>query len=508
MNLVKNKHFYCTTCKLALQFKINLFPDFVFYPFCRYKAHNNNPWCYVAFLNDMNDVLELNRHILPNRHYEINCNKHHNKPFSHYCKKCKVHLCQQCYSNEKNIHKEHLIIQLDEEPINYTINEAKKCLMKAKYQINFVMSQLKAKASNNKLVQYYDECIKRNSEILIFFSALIDEYQIENPNYIKYQNILNLCTFKIQDIPSNETDDALSTFLDTYFIITRPGFKLKKTLTPIPLDSGIITRLLLLKDGRLLICENISLCVYEINSNSCNFCIQGVIDSTLICQLNNGNVICGINNSLSVFSFQKYTYQCLISYMNNSIGLDIVPISDNMFATNYYDKINIWSLGNIIQLTCSFECLINNCILIWNEVLIGNCRKEKKIMIWNIKTYKYERCIHVPFKNNKVFKINDNKIIFISEDNDKMTIMNTENWTIEFSYSHYEYFYKARVSICNYDENRIILHTYPALLLFNTQTNKIEHFLKLSAVYIPSVVMVSKHNLAFSLDDTIQIATI
>ena len=194
--------------------------------------------------------------------------------------------------------------------------------------------------------------------------------------------------------------------------------------------------------------------------------------------------------------------------MNDSFGQDIVPISDNMFATHYYDKINIWSLGNIIQLTCSFECLINNCILIWNEVLIGNCRKEKKIMIWNIKTYKYERCIHVPFMNNKVFKINDNKIIFISEDNDKMTIMNTENWTIEFSYSHYEYFYKARVSICNYDENRIILHTYPAVLLFNTQTKKIEHILRLSSVYITSVVMVSKHNFAFPLFSTIHIATI
>ena len=507
MSLVKNKHFYCSKCKLALQFKINLFPEFLIFPFCRYKAHNNNPWCYVAFLNDMNDVLELNRHILPNRHYEINCNKHHNKPFSHYCKKCKVHLCQRCYVNEKNIHKEHIIIHLDEEPINNTINEAKKSLLKAKYQINIVMSQLKEKASNNKLVQYYDECIKRNSEILIFFSALIDEYQIENPNYIKYQNILNLCTFQIKDIPSNESEETLSTFLDTYFIITRPGFILKKNLTP--LENELITRLLLLKDGRLLICKNISLSVYELNNSfSFNFYIQGKTNSTLICQLNNGKVICGINNGLSVFSFQKYTYQCLISYMNNSIGLDIVPISDNMFATNYYDKINIWSLGNIIQLTCSFECLIYNFILIWNEVLIGNCVKEKKIMILNIKTYKYERCIHVPFKNNKVFKINDNKIIFISEDNDKMTIMNTENWTIEFSYSHYEYFYKARVSICNYDENRIILHTYPALLLFNTQTNKIEHFLKLSAVYIPSVVMVSKRNLAFSLDDTIQIATI
>ena len=507
MSLVKNKHFYCSKCKLALQFKINLFPEFLIFPFCRYKAHNNNPWCYVAFLNDMNDVLELNRHILPNRHYEINCNKHHNKPFSHYCKKCKVHLCQRCYVNEKNIHKEHIIIHLDEEPINNTINEAKKSLLKAKYQINIVMSQLKEKASNNKLVQYYDECIKRNSEILIFFSALIDEYQNENPNYIKYQNILNLCTFQIKDIPSNESEETLSTFLDTYFIITRPGFILKKNLTP--LENELITRLLLLKDGRLLICKNISLSVYELNNSfSFNFYIQGKTNSTLICQLNNGKVICGINNGLSVFSFQKYTYQCLISYMNNSIGLDIVPISDNMFATNYYDKINIWSLGNIIQLTCSFECLIYNFILIWNEVLIGNCVKEKKIMILNIKTYKYERCIHVPFKNNKVFKINDNKIIFISEDNDKMTIMNTENWTIEFSYSHYEYFYKARVSICNYDENRIILHTYPALLLFNTQTNKIEHFLKLSAVYIPSVVMVSKRNLAFSLDDTIQIATI
>ena len=354
--------------------------------------------------------------------FKFICNKH-NKEFEFYCVNCLEHLCEQCVSEEE--HNEHMIAKIKLIDIDNK-KEAKKKI-KQQYESyltelkkNFI-SKLKNEKRRLKIQKVYEDCMKRNEELIMLIDLMINSYAYNKSNFYAYYNLEKFSNFAVKQYKGEieDTEEVMINIIDYFnnFNLLNNDIRIDYSIAECRMNHVDIRKFKLnhsfetkekkdiidivrLNDTQIAFFNITSIFIYNIDTHKCDIEINNDLTKSLtsLIVLNATNIVaCSLDKTIIFYNIKETTYKIVKTITHDKGLTKIFKVSENQIAVcDDNGDIQIFDINTEEKHTLKG----NNTQDIKIYVTFDNYLVSKEnvnIILWNLKDY--SKIYSVPYED-------------------------------------------------------------------------------------------------------------